>query len=317
MVGVFIPGGCGVLFLVGLFVAKPLASTTFLGAFYEHTLVFNGTGPADPTPEWALFDQVKVGDRLVAINGMPVTSAREFTTIERSLSRRTGAGDRRAGGRGEPARCTVTLNSFPQSSRTVYFVIPAILSAVFLAASLWIFGLRRTEPAGRAFSLFTSSLAIVTGTYFNLVTTHQFTVMWTAAAAISCRGVDQPCGHFPSGAAFYHQSSIPALERDFAWIGAFCFRVPHAVQFRTTHSLYPQWRYIYGFMALSVVVYIVMNLYHAIYAQSPVVKTQSRTILDRDALCLCPIERLARRWIPASRSIFRPTCSCRLHSSRW
>ena len=80
---------------------------------------------------------------------------------------------------------TVTLYPFPSSSRTVYFVIPTILSAIFLAASLWIFGLRRNEPAGRAFSLFTTSLAIVTGTYFNLVTTHQFTVIWTAAAAIS------------------------------------------------------------------------------------------------------------------------------------
>ena len=30
------------------------------------------------------------------------------------------------------------------------------------------------EPAGRAFSLFTSSLTILTGAYFNLITTHEF-----------------------------------------------------------------------------------------------------------------------------------------------
>ena len=98
---------------------------------------------------------------------------------------------------GEERVLTVTLYSFPSSSRTVYFVIPTILSAIFLAASLWIFGLRRNEPAGRAFSLFTSSLAIVTGTYFNLVTTHQFTIIWTAAAAISAGALIDLALHFP------------------------------------------------------------------------------------------------------------------------
>ena len=33
------------------------------------------------TPAWALFDQVVVGDQLIAINGIPVKSAEEIHTI--------------------------------------------------------------------------------------------------------------------------------------------------------------------------------------------------------------------------------------------
>ena len=62
---------------------------------------------------------------------------------------------------------------------------------IFLV-SLWIFGLRRTEPAGRAFSIFTSSLAIVIGTLFNLYTSHHFTYLWTLAAGISGGASESP-----------------------------------------------------------------------------------------------------------------------------
>ena len=151
-----------ILFLFGLYYANNWFQQPFLGALYEHTLVFNGTGPAHNTmPAWNLFDQVVVGDQLIAINGIPVKSAAEIHNIlqnhfpgeQVTVSVRSVNGQERI--------LPITLYSFPASSRTVYFVIPIILSAIFLAASLWIFGLRRNEPAGRAFSLFTSSLAIV------------------------------------------------------------------------------------------------------------------------------------------------------------
>ena len=55
----------------------------------------------------------------------------------------------------------ITLEALAPIDQLSYFVIPAFLSLVFLLISLWIFGLRRTEPAGRAFSMLTTSMAIV------------------------------------------------------------------------------------------------------------------------------------------------------------
>jgi signal transduction histidine kinase len=278
-----------ILFLIGLVLANSWLQQPFLGALYEHTLVFNGTGPADPTPAWALFDQVVVGDQLVAINGIPVKSADEIHDIlldrfpgeEVKVTVRSASGEERI--------LTITLYAFPASSRTVYFIIPTVLSAIFLAASLWIFGLRRSEPAGRAFSLFTSSLAMVTGAYFNLVTTHQFTFIWTTAATISAGALIDLALTFPL-------EPRVAINRPYLrWIGIL-IGIILAVAAYTTLFNFDQptayirsWQYIYGFIALSAVTYISMNLYHAIYAQSPVVKTQSRTILIGTLFAFVPL----------------------------
>ncbi len=278
-----------ILFVLGLVLANRWFQQPFLGAFYEHTLVFNGTGPRDAMPAWALFDQVVVGDQLVAINGIPVKSAGEIHDIlqgyfpgeEVNVTVRSENEDERI--------LTVTLYSFPSSSRNVYFVIPTIISAIFLAASLWIFGLRRNEPAGRAFSLFITSLAIVTGAYFNLVTTHQFTVIWTAAAAISAGALIDLAFTFPVEPRI--AINRPYLRWGGLLIGAILFIIayPTLFNFSEPTAYIRKWQYIYAFIALSALVYISMNLYHAIYAQSPVVKTQARTILVGTLFAFIPL----------------------------
>ncbi len=278
-----------VLFLVGLFLANRWFQQPFLGAFYEHTLVFNGTGPAESTPDWALFGQVNVGDQLVVIDEIPVKSAEEIRTAlkDRFPGEQVSITVRSVGK--EERTLNITLHSFPQSSRTVYFVIPSILSAVFLGASLWIFGLRRNEPAGRAFSLFTSSLAIVTGTYFDLVTTHQFTVMWTAAAAISAGALINLALTFPLEPRFVIDRSYLRWSGIVLGLALFAFAFTALFNFEQPTAYISRWRYIFGFIALSIVIYIFMNLYHAVYAQSPVVKTQSRTILIGTLFAFVPL----------------------------
>lgn len=278
-----------ILFLSGLYFAYNWLQQPFLGALYEHTLVFNGTGPRDGTPAWALFDQVVVGDQLVAINGEPVKSAAEIHAI---LQGYFPGEDVNVSVRSENAAerlLTVTLYSFPSSSRTIYFVIPTILGTIFLAASLWIFGLRRNEPAGRAFSLFTTSLAIATGAYFNLVTTHQFTILWTAAAAISAGALIDLALTFPVEPRI--AINRPYLRWGGLLIGTILFitAYPKLFNFEEPTAYIRSWQYIYGFIALSILFYIGMNLYHAIYAQSPVVKTQARTIVIGTTFAFIPL----------------------------
>ena len=91
--------------------------------------------------------------------------------------------------------------------------------------------MRRNEPAGRAFSLFTTSLAIVTGAYFNLVTTHQFTVIWTAAAAISAGALIDLAFTFPLEPRI--AINRPYLRWGGLLIGAdtFYYCLPNIIQF--------------------------------------------------------------------------------------
>ena len=85
---------------------------------------------------------------------------------------------------GTLAEAEITLQEFSNADRYAFFYIPEFLSFVFLTVSLWIFGLRRSEPAGRAFSIFTSSLAISVGSLFDLYTSHTFTYVWTLSLGL-------------------------------------------------------------------------------------------------------------------------------------
>src|SRR5512139_1415716 len=71
-------------FIAALFLAQWWLSTPFLGAFYEHTMVFNGAGPAEFTSAWDLYNQgVRVGDQLLAVNGVPVRSTQDVQRVLR------------------------------------------------------------------------------------------------------------------------------------------------------------------------------------------------------------------------------------------
>ncbi len=87
---------------------------------------------------------------------------------------------------GQTQTRTVIVQTFPDSARTVYFVLPYMVGLLFLGISLWIFGMRRTELAGRAFALFATSVAIACAGLFDLYTTHRLSLLWTLSLA--CAG---------------------------------------------------------------------------------------------------------------------------------
>ena len=81
---------------------------------------------------------------------------------------------------------------------------------MFLGISLWIFGLRRTEAAGRAFSMMAASLAIVIGALFDLYTSHRFTLYLDHGRCLIWRCFDRPGTLVSPGSALCARSSIPA-----------------------------------------------------------------------------------------------------------
>jgi signal transduction histidine kinase len=277
------------LFIAGIYLAANWIQEPFIGSFYEHTLVFNDSGAAND-PAWAFSDKVQSGDQLIAVNSVPVRSHIDVRNVIQGnffpgdtipVTVRFQSGDVRD--------IDVTLYQFPSSSVTTFFIIPAIISAIYLAVSLWIFGLRRNEPAGRAFSLFASSVAIVTGAYFNLETTHEFTMIWTVACALSGGSLITLALSFPleSKAVI----NYPYLR----WAGIIVgllvagLALPTIYNFGQPTAYIVGWRNIYLFNAIAILFYIGVNLYYGLSAPSPVVKTQARAILWGVLLSLGPI----------------------------
>jgi hypothetical protein len=79
--------GAVVLFIFTLYFANRWLQQPFMGAFYEHTMVFNGTGPAQAELEWSLYSQVEVGEQLLAIDGQAVQDSQSVHDILTIVSR--------------------------------------------------------------------------------------------------------------------------------------------------------------------------------------------------------------------------------------
>ncbi len=269
-------------FLVIPFLAIQWLKTPFLGAFVEQTMVFNGVGQASPPQSWSLFQDKSLWlkSQLVQVNGVEVRSDAQ---VQAALAHtRTGQPvpvvlRRLATGQTETR--TVTLQTFPAAARTVYFVLPYIVGLLFLGISLWIFGMRRTESAGRAFALFSTSVAIACAGLFDLYTTHRLTLLWTLSLA--CAG-----GALIDMGLVFPQEARWVKDRPYLrWIGyaagllLFILAAFSLYNFKAPTAYIFGWRYIYILAGLSILFFAGMLLYRRIAARSPVVRQQAGAIL--------------------------------------
>ncbi len=279
-----------VVFVTALFLANWWLSTPFLGAFYEHTMVFNGVVPTGPDVSWDLRNQgIQLGDQLISVNGQAVQNASEVQSILSGFH----PGDqipvivRLLDG--SQKTYYVTLHAFTSKDQITYFIIPIFLSLIFLVVSLWIFVIRRTEFAGRVFALFASSLSIGVGSLFDLYTTHWLTYIWTLSLAVAGGALLDLALSFPQEASVITGRSY--LRR----IGYAVSFILCAYAFTTLFNFARPidyilaWRYIYIFVGLCSVAYVLFNVYYSFAATSPVIKTQSRMILMGTLVAFGPI----------------------------
>ncbi|MEO5888393.1 MAG: GAF domain-containing protein, partial [Anaerolineales bacterium] len=279
-----------VIFAASLFLAYDWLKNPFLGGFFEQTQVLNGIDTTEAGEDWALYELgFKLGDQLLTVDGQTISNAEDLDAVLDShvVGQTVPVTIRTA----EAAERTVdvTLEAFPAPDRIAYFILPASLSLVFLVISLWIFGLRRTEPAGRAFSVMTSSLAIVIGCLFDLYTSHRFTYLWTMAAAISGGALIDLALVFP-------QEARIAIGRPYLrWIAYIVGIVLALNAYTKLYDLgnptayFIPWQMIYGFVGLSGLFYFGALAFQAFQAYSPVVKNQARTILYGSLIAFGPI----------------------------
>ena len=283
--------GIAVLIFVGaLLLGYEWMRNPFIGGIFEQTMVLNGSDTSQTGKHWALYEAgFKIGDQLVSVNGQSVSSGRDLDRILSSLAVGQTVPVVLRMPEGEERSADITLQSFPFSDRIAYFVVPILLSLVFLGSSLWIFGLRRTEAAGRSFSMMATSVAIVTGALFDLYSYHYFTYLWTLAAAL-CGGALIDLGlAFPQEAPFLFRRPY------WRWFG-YAIGIGLAINayivlydFDHPTAYFVAWRNIYIFVGLSALFYFGAMAFRAYFSYSPVVKSQARTILFGALLAFGPI----------------------------
>ncbi|MEP6896737.1 MAG: hypothetical protein ABI986_14125, partial [Chloroflexota bacterium] len=292
-----------IAFVSGLILAYGWLRNPFIGGFFEHTMVLNGSDTHEPNQHWSLYEQgFQLGDQLVSVDGKPISNANDLKKIlSTSFVGKTVSIELRTQS-GEVKKADIILQSFPAADRIAYFILPTFLGLVFLVVSLWIFGLRRTEPAGRAFSMLTSSLAIVIGSLFDIYTSHTFTRLWILSIGITGGAFIDLALNFPQEIKFVVRR--PYLR----WIGYLIGMIVSVSTFGTLFNFdnptayIAAWSMVYKFTGIAAVIYFVALFYHAFAAYSPIVKSQARTILIGSLIAFGPTVI----WILIARQPFNP-----------
>ena len=262
----------------------------FIGGLFEQTMVLNGTDTRQAGDHWALYEQgFLIGDQLVSVNGQPVSNGEELHRILIGLQMGQSVPVEMRTTEGVVRTADVTLEAFSGPDRVAFFIIPMALSLVFLGLSLWIFGLRRTESAGRAFSMMATSVAIVIGALYDLYSFHYFTYAWTLAAAMSGGAV------IDLGLCFPQEARLLLRRPYLRWFG-YVIGAGLAVSafstlydFQNPTAYFVSWRNIYIFVGLSALLYFGALFFHAFLSHSPVVKSQARTILFGALVAFGPV----------------------------
>lgn len=268
-----------VAFLVIPFLASSWLKVPFPGGFIEQTMMVNHTAPADPA-DWPIVGYgEEIGNFLVEVAGTEVSTTAELRaalgnfvpgeTIPLTIRTSEGALE----------TVDVTLSIFPQADRLRQLYIPYGVGLVYLAVSLWIYGLRRNEPAGRAFALFSSSVAIIAGGMFDLFTTQFLATLWSIALAVAGGALIDLGLVFPQEVRW-------AVRRPYLrWAGyvvAVALSIYSAVTlFDYAHPLayVYAWRTSFRFGGLGVAFLLGMLIYRAFTSRSPIVRNQARSIL--------------------------------------
>jgi signal transduction histidine kinase len=279
-----------VVFFLSLFFAYNWLKTPFIGGFFEQTLILNGSDTSVSGKHWALYEQgFGLGDQLKSVGGHPISSADDLQTVLGSFRNNESVPVTILTSDDQTRTVEIPLQPFPFADQIAYFMVPAFLSLMFLGISLWIFGLRRSEAAGRAFSMMASSLAIGIGALFDLYTSHRFTYVWTTAVALSGGALIDLALGFPQEARFV--LGRPYLRGVGYVVGILLVLNAYfkLYDFTNPTAYFDAWRLIYLFTGISALIYFGALIFHAFFSYSPVVKSQARTILFGALLAFGPI----------------------------
>ncbi|MCI0521328.1 MAG: GAF domain-containing protein [Chloroflexi bacterium] len=282
------------LIALACFIAIPILAFNwlrlpFIGAFVEHTLMLNTSAPSR-AGEWELQHMgLPFGYQIKAVNGEAIASyaelqavlaAQEFgAPLTLSLSTLDG----------EDKEVSIVLQQFPRRDALAYLVIPYVIALFYMGSSIWVFTLRRWDAAGRAFALFTASVAVALVTLFDLYTTNRISALWTASIALA--------GGALVNLAFLFPEEVPFVTRYpwMRWIGYLPslalagLALPTLNNFNRPSDYVLYWRFEFIYAGLAVLLFLAWTTYRRYSSTSPLVKEQARLILWGAAISFGPI----------------------------
>ncbi len=262
----------------------------FIGAFVEHSLMINTSQPTI-AGSWELNRQLepRFGDQLVALDEHTVESIFHFREI---LNRyKTGAAVQITlrTPEGDLSRYAIHLQSLPFPDQVRYFIIPYLTGLVYFISGLYVFNIRRREPVGLSFTLFTASVAMVIGGIFDLYTHNFLTLIWTCSLAIAGGALFSLSLIFPENVRL-------VVDRPFLrWLPyipsglLILIGIPTIYNLAQPEAYVLAWRLSFIYLGAAALFFIVMIGARWLRAASPVVREQARLIFWGALIAFIPM----------------------------
>jgi hypothetical protein len=109
------------VFVAGLYLSYAWLSNPFMGGFFEHTFILNGTQTREVGQQWSLYERgFEGGDQLRSVNGTPIKNANDLKNIlDDSVVAQEVAVEMHAQD-GTTKSATVKLESFSATDRIAF-----------------------------------------------------------------------------------------------------------------------------------------------------------------------------------------------------
>jgi len=271
----------------------------FVGVFLEPTLIISDVhNPTWPGQQAGL----RNADRLLAIDGQPVTTGRELAavlnqgqpgqtvtlTVEKDPAKPVARGGQTEGEfpLAEVIELKVPLISFPLVDFLRAFGFPYLIGLIYLLLGIAVYRMRRNERSGQVFALFTVVFAIFAGSFFDVYGYHLLIHFWTLSIPLI-------------GAVLLHLALVfpteTGLIRRYPWLRFVPYGVAIVIGLYATTTLstprayFIPWRWCFAFAGLSALGFIGLLLNTRFKTTSPVVRQQARIIIWGSIITSLPI----------------------------
>ncbi len=228
-------------------------------------------------------------DRLVALNQNPVNSSEQMYAFLRENGWRDFDATFYRTGDDSTFTVTITPTRAQIGDLVSLFIIPYLVGFTSLAIGFWAYRLRPDFRPTRAFSIFVSSVALLTSTFLDMNTTHRVVLLW----ALSLPAAGAAVGYL----ALMFPQELPVIRRwpFLRWIPFLIGSILAAFIARdillppNPYAYIDSWRWGYIFIALGILSFLGPLTRRVLGDSSPIVRQQSRVIIFGAALAFLPI----------------------------
>jgi serine phosphatase RsbU (regulator of sigma subunit) len=275
-----------VAFLNAAILALAWSKKPFLGFVVEPTLVVSNVGGVSWNAQTIGMDYP---ERVTQIGESTIPTGQDYLNITDELTI------------GSPVGITtmfpdgtmrvypfVRVTSFPTIDLVRFFWLPFGVGLAYLAIGFWIYRMRGEIVSSRAFAVFCLSAALATGLYFDLVSTHVLSTLWTVAisflgGSLIVLGLVFP-EEWERGGAFNILRFTPySVSLALAIWGVLALLDPS-----DPWGYVEPWRYSYIYTSIGIFFFVGVMLYHQFAHSTPAVRQQARIVLWGSLLAFSP-----------------------------